>query len=131
MKVSTTVEGGISKDKGSTYKAVVYSFFHRELAPMAKDLINLLSESEAWVDPNLIALVPCNDKDSKGGLSKRKRRKIDKASMHSTTVIGKDIKPQNSNTNELMSCSEDEFASLVTNRIVLKRAGNVSDTDSE
>ena len=98
---------------------------------MATDVIQLLSESGAWVDPNLRALEPSNDKESNGALSKRKRRKIEKASLHCNKEKEKDPKPANCNTNEIMSYSDDEFASLVTNRIVLKRASNVSDTDSE
>jgi hypothetical protein len=57
--------------------ATVYSFFHRELAAMAKDMVDLLRSCNAWVDPNLIALIPGGIKQGDGE-SKRKRRKRDK-----------------------------------------------------
>ncbi|KAI2493240.1 hypothetical protein MHU86_21314 [Fragilaria crotonensis] len=36
--------------------ATVYSFFTRELQPMAKDAVTLLTETNAWIDPNLSEL---------------------------------------------------------------------------
>lgn len=45
--------------KDDSHVATVYSFFHRELAPMAKSVLMLLKQSSAttWIDPNLIQLV--------------------------------------------------------------------------
>ena len=101
--------------------AVVYSFFNRELAPMAKDVVDLLKSSNSWIDPNLIALVP-------GGVegcdSKRKRRRRNKE-IEPQCNISIDVK-----TEELDI--DNEFASLGQNRIVLKRASHVKDdSDSE
>ncbi len=36
--------------------ACVYSFFTRDLAPMAKDVLELLKATGSWIDPNLIIL---------------------------------------------------------------------------
>ena len=75
-KVSGRV-GDVKTEK--TAIATVYSFFHRELAPMANDMVDLLRSCNAWVDPNLIALVPVPGGIKKGdGEFKRKRRKRDK-----------------------------------------------------
>lgn len=73
--------GDVKTEK--TAIATVYSFFHRELAPMANDMVDLLRSCNAWVDPNLIALVPIPVPVPGGikkgdGESKRKRQKRDK-----------------------------------------------------
>ena len=44
---------------------------------MAKDMVDLLRSCNAWVDPNLVALIPGGDKQG-GGESKRKKRKLNK-----------------------------------------------------
>lgn len=36
--------------------ACVYSFFTRDLAPMAKDVLDLLKATGSWIDPNLLIL---------------------------------------------------------------------------
>lgn len=85
----SSTNADISKDgkeanqsSSSTFlNATVYSFFNRELAPMAKDLIQLLHFCNAWIDPNLISLVPADQKESlssilgEQGESKRQQRK--------------------------------------------------------
>jgi hypothetical protein len=39
-----------------TPAACVYSFFTRDLAPMAKDVLELLKATHSWIDPNLVIL---------------------------------------------------------------------------
>jgi hypothetical protein len=120
-----------SKNNGTHCVATVYSFFHRELAPMAKDVIQLLSKTSAWVDPNLIALLPRDEKGTvEEGGSRRKRRKRGKAALDKTK-INEEAKQQGADSNEDGLRSDDEFASLAHNRIVLQRASNVSDEDSD
>jgi len=59
----------------STNNATVYSFFHKELAPiMAKDMVELLRLCNAWVDPNLVALVVVPDGGDGDAELNRKRR---------------------------------------------------------
>ncbi len=53
--------------------ACVYSFFTRELAPMAKDVLQLLKASNAWIDPNLVCLA--NESDDKVPVNKGKPEK--------------------------------------------------------
>eukprot|EP00536_Pseudo-nitzschia_multiseries_P016400 jgi/Psemu1/221226/e_gw1.1102.29.1 len=127
----------------------VYSFFNRELAPMAKDVVELLRSCNAWVDPNLIALLPADAKQDTGD-SKRKRRKRGKNSNEDGDPIDKnassakkkktdaDVSSAKKNKSDaddshVMQDSEDEFAHLAPNRIVLKRASHVrvEDSDSE
>jgi len=43
--------------------ACIYSFFTRDFAPMAKDMLQLLRATNAWIDPNLIELANESDKD--------------------------------------------------------------------
>jgi len=116
--------------------ATVYSFFHRELAPMASDVIDLLRSCNAWVDPNLMALVPGSTNQGEG-ISKRKRRKRDKSNTNGSDAIGdnspnaKKMKNSDADGGDVMEDSEDEFPDLVPNRIVLKRASHVPLSGSE
>jgi hypothetical protein len=98
--------------------ACVYSFFHRELAPMAKDVVDLLTSCGAWIDPNLKALLDGNDKAS---LPKSRKRKQMKEQVEASKKVNL------SSDNE-----EDEFSMLDSKRIVLKRAEHVKeDSDDE
>ena len=106
-------------------KATVYSFFNRELKPMAKDVIELLRSCNAHVDPNLLALVPAGKDHSSDGMSSRaKRRRKNKENA---------VKVEEAKKNDMkcLGSDEDEFASLQHNRIVLKRASHVSDAESD
>lgn len=130
------VSGRAGENKtDETTNASVYSFFHRELAPMASDMIDLLRSCNAWVDPNLIALVPGGTKQGDGE-SKRKRRKRDKNkgatadTMENKVPAPKKAKTSNAADN-IGSDMEDEFHDLAPNRIVLKRASHVALSDSD
>mmetsp|Transcript_23996 Transcript_23996/g.66495 ORF Transcript_23996/g.66495 Transcript_23996/m.66495 type:complete len:653 (-) Transcript_23996:199-2157(-) len=132
----STVSGRAGDDKKEkSSNATVYSFFNRELAPMAKDVLELLRSCNAWVDPNLIALLPEDAKQDTGD-SKRKRRKRGKnandegEALDAKSSAAKKKKPDVDDSN-IMDDSEDEFAHLAPNRIVLKRASHVPDSDSE
>lgn len=97
--------------------ATVYSFFTRELQPMAKDVVALLTESKAWIDPNLVALA--GEKPQEG--KRTKKRKRDETATK-TNVDGEE--------NDDYDDNEDPFPFLNPNRIVLKRASHVSDASS-
>lgn len=87
------VSGRVGDDKTEkTSIATVYSFFNRELAPMANDMVDLLRSCNAWVDPNLIALVPGGIKKGDGE-SKRKRRKRDKTKSDGPDAIDNSTTP--------------------------------------
>jgi len=151
-------KGKDSKPK-QTAAATVYSFFHRELAPMAKDMVDLLRSCNAWVDPNLLALAP---EAGDGGESKRKRRKrkkennsdngvggndgntaiakkpkresVSKTKQKGSTVDSNNLpsnKTPQDNNEVNFSEEEDDFPDLAPNRIVLKRASHVSYSDSD
>jgi len=132
----STVSGRVGSDqKEKSSNATVYSFFNRELAPMANDVVELLRSCNAWVDPNLIALVPKDSKQSDGE-SKRKRRKRNKKTsdegetVDTNTSNAKKKKPNVDDIQVAEDSEEDEFAHLAPNRIVLKRASHVADSDS-
>ena len=106
---------------------------------MASNVVDLLRSCNAWVDPNLIALVPGGTKKVDGE-SKRKRRKRDKSKDEAAaaTVEKKTPKPKKQKTSstvalEMGSDIDDDFPDLTPNRIVLKRASHVglSDSDSD
>lgn len=114
-------------------QATVYSFFHRELAAMANDVIELLRTTNSWIDPNLVALVP-NGVEGLGE-SKRKRRrkgKDDQQEKDKEKPKADEVpSTKNSLKNVDLDDDEDEFAFLAPNRIVLARASHVPDSDSD
>lgn len=115
------MSGGRVSEKNKL-NACVYSFFHRELAPMASDVVELLNSCSAWVDPNLVALIPGSSDAS--STSKRKRRKKIKPSD--------DDQFPETKTETKQSDSDDEFESLGKKQIVLTKASHVKDnSDSE
>ncbi len=95
---------------------------------MAKDVIDLLKSSNSWIDQNLIALVP-------GGVdgceSKRKKRRRDKEVIQDEPAINEDAKVDEIEVGNGDS-DDDDFPSLVQNRIFLERASHVKDdSDSD
>ena len=84
---------------------------------MAKDVVALLTESKAWIDPNLVALA--GEKPQEG--KRTKKRKRDETTTK-TNVDGEE--------NDDYDDNEDPFPFLNPNRIVLKRASHVSDASS-
>lgn len=108
---SNTVEGK------KVMNGIVYSFFHRELAPMAKDLLQLLRLSNAWVDPNLLVLIP-GETSKSSNESRNKRRKKNKVLKLKTDI--------NSSAHISYASTDDEFSYLDKSRIALKRASDVS-----
>lgn len=47
--------GRIQKD-GTRASGTVYSFFTKDLAPLAKQVVDILRTTNSWLDPNLIVL---------------------------------------------------------------------------
>jgi hypothetical protein len=124
---------GEDETEPKTATATVYSFFHRELAPMAKDVVELLRSCNAWVDPNLLTLAPDGD-GAPEGAAKRKRRKRGKT-PGADTGQGTAPAPKKTKTAEVeegaSDVEDDEFPNLAPNRIVLKRASHVPFSDSD
>jgi len=113
----------------------IYSFFTRNLAPLAEDLVKLLRACNQSVDPNLLSLVfdGAKNKTSNAGeiagpgATKKRRRRDDNAESQEGrgAIRGNDgIEPDGEGD------EEDEFPELSAQRIVLKRAGNISDASS-
>lgn len=86
----------------SRHPPTVYSFFPREFpGEYADSVVDLLKASNAWVDPNLLALTKRNkllEDDSKRSGRKRKRRK-------GKATDGKDITGKDEEGND----SDNEF----------------------
>lgn len=121
-KVTNEAKGNCKETRDrANMKATVYSFFHRELGAMAKDVVELLRSCNSFMDPNLLSLIPTSngEKGEESALSRSKRRKRNKKESET------DIQSPNDHEIEL------EFASLQPNRIVLKRAIHVSDAESD
>lgn len=120
-----------SGDGDQPLNATVYSFFHRELAPLAADTIDLLRSCSAWVDPNLLTLVPGVDTNA-AGEPKRKRRRRNKKEDPKENGVPVQKNNATDTSAEVMVDSEDEFSFLNQNRITLKRATHVSlDSDDD
>lgn len=113
-----------SRTEETSMKSIVYSFFHRELAPLARDMVELLRSTGAWIDPNLIELIPKDSKseDHEGGNneSRRKRRKRNKEARV-------DVSSQQCENSDI----DDEFESLGHNKVVLQRASHVAFDSSD
>jgi ATP-dependent RNA helicase DDX5/DBP2 len=111
---------GRSQVTGSTEPSnkatTVYSFFNREMEAMAKDVVALLRDSKAWLDPNLLELAG----EGEGG--KRSKRKKDKATPVEKKAPGEENEDD---------WDDGQFASLNPSRIVLKRASHVSDASED
>ena len=116
--------------------ATVYSFFTRDFAPMATDVLALLESSNAWIDPNLVKLVGTDGRPSK----KQKRHQDDKhrASPNDTQEYdsnnGTEPQKEDSGDRDADDWDDGQFANLKGNRILLRRADHVSeasDTDSD
>jgi superfamily II DNA/RNA helicase len=101
----------------------VYSFFTRNLQLMAPDLVKLLEANQAWVDPNLRALVVGGDGDQPANEGKRKRSR--RKAVQEVEVARAERDGDDG------SDDDDDFPELAPNRIVLKRAGHVSDASSD
>jgi hypothetical protein len=102
---------------------------------MAKDVVALLESSNAWIDPNLRELVGTDGCVKK----KQKRQRIEKDHEKSTfeRLDEKASLSVNNKANDKEAIAADDddwddgqFASLNGNRIVLERAGHVSDASS-
>jgi superfamily II DNA/RNA helicase len=132
--------GRAGRSQPQQRQCAVYSFFTRNMQCMASDLVQLLEASNAWVDPNLRALVVETDKqanDAAGQKTKRRdksgtttktesRRSKKRKRVDNGTKGGGNDASHDDNLDE-----EDEFANLSANRIVLKRASHVSDASED
>jgi ATP-dependent RNA helicase DDX5/DBP2 len=97
--------------------ATIYSFFTRNLAPLAGDMVRLLRANNQMVDPNLLELVQDNNDTNKG---KRQR------------TSGKDLSTGQYPVGEDASSDDESFSDLAgAQRIVLKRAGYISDASAD
>lgn len=129
--------------------AVVYSFFTRDLAPMAADVISLLKETSAWIDPNLAELAGEKIAGS-GNRSARKRKRNEelKNTSKGEEESGDTIKKVKAGgaaggvaTHIKSDCGVEEvddydaddrqFNFLNPKRVIFKRASHVSDASSD
>ena len=109
----------------------IYSFFTRNLAPLANDMIQLLEASQQVVDPNLRALVVVvkrkkekdPPKDAKAQPQPRSRNEAEHDNQEQQDVDDNDSFDEDDN--------DPFFQQLSPRRIVLTRASNVSDASSD
>jgi len=93
---------------------------------MAKDVLALLKSSNAWIDPNLVELVGTDGHAKK----KQRRHRDDNPNAHAKGKASGNA--MEANQEEVADEDGDDwddgqFANLSANRIVLQRAGHVSD----
>lgn len=106
----------------SGQEGTVYSFFTRNLKPLAADMISLLEKTDAWVDPNLRALVGSGSSDENKATTKPKPPKNKPKTETKKAVTKDDTWGEDDDV--------DDFPELGPGRIVLKRASHVSDPSS-
>jgi superfamily II DNA/RNA helicase len=128
--------------RSSEKPATVYSFFTRELQPMAADVLSLLKETDAWIDPNLVELA--GEKPA-GKRAARKRKRLEESKTapkpqegEATAAPGVDGDEADMDDGE--DIIEDDYDDEINNRqfsflnpkrIVLQRASHVSDASSD
>jgi len=91
-----------SNNNDNVMAPTVYSFFTRSLAPLAPDLVALLQASNAWVDPNLVALA----KESPGAVN---LEKTDDGDVMGMTEPSKEEVQSSSSPSALVSNELREF----------------------
>lgn len=97
----------------------MFSFFTRNLQPLAVDVIQLLQKSLQWVDPNLLLLADEESSNKNKNQAKRPKR--------AKTITQKPA-PSNKQSDD---DDDNSFEALAGSRIVLKRSKNVSDTSDD
>jgi ATP-dependent RNA helicase DDX5/DBP2 len=131
--------------------AHVFSFFTRNMAPMAADVIRLLEANQQWVDQNLRDLAVTSAHHSPGE-NKAKRRKKEEPEVSRDKDVKEDVQEdakgsvqENAKEDVQEDASPDDSSEAnsdvdlletfglesLKNRIVLKRADNVSDASDE
>ena len=130
-RCSNQNDGALSKPE----KYTVYSFFTRNLAALARDMVQLLERSNAWVDPNLRQLIPSPKKyDGAAKQSKTNKRKangVEKSDEKHKKAKSKAEKISSKILEDDDQGDDDEDEGFLSgNRIVLKRASHVSDASS-
>jgi superfamily II DNA/RNA helicase len=110
-------------------RGTVYSFFTRNLAPLAPDLMALLEANNQWIDPNLVLLLP-------SAATSHTNKSIDRSNTVRTKKYpqSRDASKEDIIDDDNQSDEDDDdntmFKDLCAQRIVLKRALNVSDASS-
>jgi len=99
---------------------------------MAKDVLDLLTSCGAWIDPNLISLIPGKSTECSTSASRRKRRN---RRGKNNTPIDEDARDHSEILKSTAGMDgddeEDEFATLGQPRILLKRASHVKDDSDD
>lgn len=108
----------------------IYSFFTRNLAPLASDMIQLLEASQQFVDPNLRALVVVKKKLVQASPPPMN------AMAHITQNHGNTRDHDDNDDADNDSYDDDDdndpfLQQLSPHRIVLTRASNISDASSD
>jgi ATP-dependent RNA helicase DDX5/DBP2 len=106
----------------------VYSFFTRNLAPLAADAVALLESSQQWIDPNLRALAEkTNEGDTKATMSKRD------CLREAAEIWNGTEKPKNEASRGNGGSDSDDDVNLLglLPQISLRRASNVSDPSDD
>ena len=116
--------------------AAVFSFFTRNLAPLANDMIHLLKSSQQWLDPNLVSLAQEDNSRSQkkkswnkavgDNVAKKPSPYRDDVELHAKTKTDP-RKASNDDDDE----DDEDYPSLALDRIVLRRASHISDASDE
>jgi len=117
------------KTESKMPRACIYSFFSREFAPMARDMLELLRQSNSeYIDPNLIQMAEEEKSRRKLDISKKKDRSEGKSYSASTPPKSDGFQPSDRNGDDL----DGQFSFLSSRtKIQFKRAEHVSDASSD
>ena len=124
--------GRAARSNNNAEPGTVYSFFTRNMAVMACDLVELLRATNQQVDPNLQALADETAHKTKKRRADNKRPKLEvgakKDQQDSKNDGAQDDDGAYSDGENSFSLAHIEHPAT---RIVLKRAGNISDASSD
>ena len=121
---------------GGSGGGVAYSFFTRNFSVMAKDMVELLRATNQHVDPNLLELVREEEAKKSGahhdGAAKRQRTDA-KRDESVEAAAAAAAAANHDDAEDIASDSDDSVAGKdhPGNRIMLRRAGNISDASSD
>ena len=114
----------IQGSASATAVATVYSFFTRNLAPLAQDLVRLLELHRQWVDPNLKELVQIPHTSTPKQQQRAKPQLQDSKDLGYRAHQDGNSSDDGGDSDVLLN---DKYSA---NRIVFKRSSNVSDASS-
>jgi len=127
--------------QGEGVKGVVYTYFDRKFKAVASDMLEVLEETNQWVDDNLRDLANGGGGKNKGGAveKKKKKKKVkeeevkvekkEKEKEKEEEAAGGGEKAEEEKEEKAVDWDDGGQFKHLEKRIVFKRAANISDAE--